>query len=679
MPKYTLNDWLDALRARGSKIVEKGRDSYMAQCPAHEDETPSLAIWIDKDGGVGHKCYAGCEWKAVKVAVGLWNEPKSNGPGKSEIPDRDPDTVYTYYKVDGAISFEVMRWEAAEGKPKFIRPRRPDGVWKLPQGKRVLYNRPDFKSRPEAGVLYTEGEKTATAAAVLVPERIVTTSAGGPDKVDWKPLAGRDVILWPDHDEAGIKKARTVRAILKEMPDTKIRIVDLKDSGLPTKWDLADPLPEGLSLQEISKHFIPDVDLDELDEAEIEVATGGKPVFDDANASSVAAAMETLGLEIKSNTRDMTVTYKLPCGKWSTDGSSVIRNEIRERCLLNGKAEGYRPFKMSDSDWRVSRDTLAQRNRYDPLLEMLEALPEPPAEDEYDSVTLLDDHFGVVHEDDRPLAAWAVKYIFLGVVQRAFRPGCQLDEVPILVGPQDSGKSSFLESVFAPEYRDLFREGLDLSATDKVKVEAMQGAALVELGEMSGVTKARLDHLKAFIVRKNDGNVRLSYRTDPAPMYRRCVFVGTANDNLELPDDPTGQRRFVPITLGTPTGPIEPVMKKLRDSLLAEGLARYRAGERANLPREMKELAAKAAARYRHRNQYLEDGVINIEDTEGAKEGLSLRQIADMLGLGDHSRNSKALPKSLTAVGWTERRVRKNGTRGRFWFPPEVAKHNELA
>ena len=79
-------------------------------------------------------------------------------------------------------------------------------------------------------------------------------------------------------------------------------------------------------------------------------------------------------------------------------------------------------------------------------------------------------------------------------------------------------------------------------------------------------------------------------------------------------------------------------MQELRDSLWSEGLARYRAGERANLPREMKELAAKAAARYRHRNQYLEDGVINLEDTEGAKEGLSLRQIADMLGLGDHSR-----------------------------------------
>ena len=681
MPKYTLNDWIAALHEHDCDPKKSG-SSYKARCPAHTDKNPSLSLYQNDKGEWWPTCHTGCNWRDIMKVLNLWNEPKANGTSKSEIPDRDPDFTFDYLNVDGTLSFQVLRWNPAAGQPKkVIRPRLPNGVGKLPQGQRVLYNRPDFKSRPEAGVLYVEGEKTAVSAAVLVPERIVTTSAGGPDQVGWKPLAGRDVIIWPDHDEAGIKKARKVRAILKEMPDTKIRIVDLKDSGLPTKWDLADPLPEGLSLQEISKHFIPDVDLDELDEAEIEVATGGKPVFDDANASSVAAAMETLGLEIKSNTRDMTVTYKLPCGKWSTDGSSVIRNEIRERCLLNGKAEGYRPFKMSDSDWRVSRDTLAQRNSYDPFITMLEALPAPPDEDQYASVTLLHDHFGLVYPEERPLASWAVRFIVLGQIQRAFQPGSQLDETPILVGEQDAGKSKFLESFFAPEHRDLFREGLDLAATDKAKVEALQGASLVELGEMSGVTKARLEHLKAFLTRKNDGNVRLSYRTDPTPMYRKCIFVGTANNkNFQLPEDPSGQRRFVPITLGTPTKAIEPVMAELRDSLWAEGLARYRAGERANLPRELKELAADAAQRYRSRNQYLEDNIANLgnryNDTDN---GLTLREIADRLNLGDKSRTGKELPASLKNEGWHEMRSRREGKQLRLWFPPEQVSQSQLA
>ena len=188
---------------------------------------------------------------------------------------------------------------------------------------------------------------------------------------------------------------------------------------------------------------------------------------------------------------------------------------------------------------------------------------------------------------------------------------------------------------------------------------------------MSGVTKAGIDQLKAFVTRKNDGNVRLTYRTDPAPMYRRCVFVGTANEKLQLPDDPSGNRRFVPVTLGIPDTAIEPVMQKLRNVLLAEGLARYRDGERANLPRSFHALAAEAATRYRTRYEYLEEGINNLADTVASGEGLNLREIADRLNLGDHSRNSKALPNSLRTLGWTDQRVRKDGKQSRCWLPPK--------
>jgi hypothetical protein len=46
-------------------------NGFTAQCPAHNDKTPSLAIWEDKDGHCGLKCYAGCSRAAICDALGL--------------------------------------------------------------------------------------------------------------------------------------------------------------------------------------------------------------------------------------------------------------------------------------------------------------------------------------------------------------------------------------------------------------------------------------------------------------------------------------------------------------------------------------------------------------------------------------------------------------------------------
>ena len=686
MPKYTLNDWLDALRARGSKIVEKGRDQWMAQCPAHEDDTPSLSLWITDTGEVGHKCYAGCEWKAVKQALGLWDEPKGKGKG-GKWPDRDPDVVFEYLKADGNPSFEMWRWNNPNGSLDTIRPVKPPfrGVEDsgYPKGSHVLYNLPEVKKCKELPVLVTEGEKSALAAQRLFPSCVVTTSAGGgnrSDKSDWRPLTGREVIIWPDADEPGIKYARKVRDMLLDL-EASVKVVQVRGVGLPEKWDLADTVPAGVSLKDLCQQYIPDSELQELEAEELEAETEGKPVYSDTDATSLGNALDTLGMGIKFDTRNLATLFKMPNGHWDIAGGSIVRNEVREKALLpNGNSEGYRPFRFSDSDWQVATNALSYRYKFDPFLDLIESLQEPPDEDQFASATLLDDHFGVMYPEERPLAAWATRYVIIGMIQRAYEPGCQLDEMPILLGPQGTGKSSFLKAFFGPEHRHLFKEGLDLNSSPKSMVEAMQGASLVEISEMSGLTKARVEKTKSFVSRTDDGALRLSYRRDPVSSPRKCIFVGTGNhEDFQLPDDPSGQRRFIPITLGTPTKAIEPLMENLRDSLLAEGLARYKDGERANLPRALKKLAAQAAARYRHRNQFLEDGIINIlSEVEGAKDGLSLRQIADMLGLTGQQRTSHDLPRSLKAIDWYELRTRKGGTQGRFWFPPADVEQTKL-
>lgn len=75
---------------------------------------------------------------------------------------------------------------------------------------RPLYNLPAIAAAD--AVVLVEGEKCADALMQL--GIAATTAMGGAatalDKTDWKPLAGKTVAVWPDHDEAGARYASAV-------------------------------------------------------------------------------------------------------------------------------------------------------------------------------------------------------------------------------------------------------------------------------------------------------------------------------------------------------------------------------------------------------------------------------------------------------------------------------------
>jgi RecA-family ATPase len=76
---------------------------------------------------------------------------------------------------------------------------------------------------------------------------VVTSPAGakGAKKVDWTPLQGREVVIWPDHDAPGMEYAAEVHTQLKALGVTA-RVVDVPPT-YPAKWDLADPAPAGVT------------------------------------------------------------------------------------------------------------------------------------------------------------------------------------------------------------------------------------------------------------------------------------------------------------------------------------------------------------------------------------------------------------------------------------------------
>jgi putative DNA primase/helicase len=94
-------------------------------------------------------------------------------------------------------------------------------------------------------VVVVEGEKKVDAAKRLFPNYVAVSPMNGalsPHKSDWVPIAGRSVVIWPDHDEPGRKFAE---AVTREATDTGAASVAVVSVPVdwPEGWDLADEPP----------------------------------------------------------------------------------------------------------------------------------------------------------------------------------------------------------------------------------------------------------------------------------------------------------------------------------------------------------------------------------------------------------------------------------------------------
>ena len=165
---------------------------------------------------------------------------------KVEQPDLgSPSQVWTYFAPDGETRLaQVRRYDMADGD-KTYRPFLPSGAAGMPDP-RPLYRLPDIRSAET--VVFCEGEKCADALASLGIES--TSAMGGANtsinKIDWSPLAGKKVILWPDNDKPGRDFMDRVTPILEGIGcDVRLLVVP---KGKPEKWDAADAVAEGFDV-----------------------------------------------------------------------------------------------------------------------------------------------------------------------------------------------------------------------------------------------------------------------------------------------------------------------------------------------------------------------------------------------------------------------------------------------
>lgn len=210
-----------------------------------------------------------------------------------------------------------------------------------------------------------------------------------------------------------------------------------------------------------------------------------------------------------------------------------------------------------------------EKKRFHPITEYLKSL----VWDKTQRIdTLLIDYFGA---DDNAYTRAAIRKMLCAAVARVFEPGVKFDTALILVGPQETYKSTFIKKLGKHWFSDTFT-----TVQGKESFEQLQGAWIIEMAELSGLKKAEVETIKHFISKRED-QFRPAYGRTVETYKRQCVFFGTTNKDDFL-RDPTGNRRFLPIDVRpefvTKSVP-EDLTEEEIDQIWAEAYKLYRAGE----------------------------------------------------------------------------------------------------
>jgi hypothetical protein len=299
---------LSRLETGGCDPTPTGPDSWESRCPAHNGKRKNLSICRGDDGKVLVYCHhePGCTVEAIVQALGLvlsdlfpfLTDPGRNGKaagrpkkqrktyaGPKEAQDAllyalGPGTRsrgWRYEGADGSLVAVVYRFDLPDGSKTYRPVHRTPAGWQIadPPDPWPLYRLPELASASH--VCLTEGEKCADLARGL--GLTATTSAHGakaPHKTDWTPLAGKEVIILPDHDQAGESYAHTVMGLLARLsPRPRVRIVRLADL-----WRTVARISEGADLAEWIADGTPAGWTDTDRRAALEQAADAAPVVD---------------------------------------------------------------------------------------------------------------------------------------------------------------------------------------------------------------------------------------------------------------------------------------------------------------------------------------------------------------------------------------------------------------
>ncbi len=278
----------------------------------------------------------------------------------------------------------------------------------------------------------------------------------------------------------------------------------------------------------------------------------------------------------------------------------------------------------------------------------------------WDKRKRLDDWLSLYLGAERSPYASAIGRMFIiAMVARIVEPGCKADYLLVLEGPQGAGKSEACRILGGDYFSDALpdiRGGKDVSQHVKDKW-------LIEIAELSSITKAEVETLKSFISRSEE-IYRPSYGRREVYEKRQCVFIGTTNRATYLRDE-TGGRRFWPVRCGQIR--LDDLSRD-RSQIFAEAFTAFHGGAQWWPDRafEAETIAPEQEARFEDDawREPIERWLTGkTQTTVGECAVNALRFEQGKIGTADQRRIATVLER----IGW-ERGPRTE--KGRFWVKP---------
>jgi len=348
--------------------------------------------------------------------------------------------------------------------------------------------------------------------------------------------------------------------------------------------------------------------------------------------------------------------------------------EFKVRILENVDLTRLEAYLEVSDGMRLGSDKLlrciedvAMQDRFHPVRDYFNEL-------QWDGKPRLATHFQrclkVTEEPPEYLARIATMWFVAGVA-RVFEPGCKFDNMLVLEGKQDYGKSLWLRTIgtFGRDIEECYYT--DAITIDMIEergsILKLQGNLIIEFPELSGMGKKDQDQIKRWITLQWD-EVEVKYRQRTQVMQRQFILAGTYNpiQGEGWLNDPTGGRRFWPVTVGGFVD-VEGVRAE-REQLWAEAVHIYRQGYTLYIDKsDPVYLMAQQAQAQRATVDIWHDAVAKI-----VSEGpfWSSSEILDKLGLPVAKQGmmeKRRVSKVMSQLGWEYKERSINGSRMRVW------------
>ena len=390
------------------------------------------------------------------------------------------------------------------------------------------------------------------------------------------------------------------------------------------------------------------------------------------NSDGLTGALAHLGRNIRWNDRVKQPEVRERGSDWKPSDKlweARTRELIAQNLSFRG-SNGLRPAYFGAETWKNALDAYLDRHRVDPWRE--ELYSKMPWDGQGRLELLFIETLGA---KDCRLSRETAKRWLIASVARTEDPDSEasrkMDWMPVLVGPSGGGKSSVPRHLFPDNRQGWFVDNLFFDVPLEKLIERTYRTVIAEFTEMAGLKRQELEKIRGFAASEDDV-VRLLYDGRTSVLPRRWVGIGTATDNGNgvLPEDPSGNRRWVVIETTAREGNRPHVVAWLeqhRDQIWAEASHHFLQGEPWDLPADL--IPARNEVNAQHEPE--DETLLNLLDRLAGEHdgtGYTLDHIQELAKLPPGKRGQLEVVPVLKKLGWKRRRPHGE----RLWFPPAV-------